>query len=284
MRTTRRSLPAAPQGAAAPARRRRTTPVRVAPADMAPATGTWIYPAPSSPPASTSPAAPAPRWRDEAVAAVSHDLRNPLNSISLAAELLQRAWPADPALLPERGLLDAILASTEQMRRMVMDLLDQSRLDAGGIPVSPRPTALGPVLRAAADSQRLAAQQRGVTLNVIDAAPCPVLADDARIDQVLGNLVGNALAHTPHGGHVTLAAERAGDLVRVSVSDDGPGIQPDDLARIFDRGWRGAGCGHDGAGLGLSIARAIVEAHGGRIHAESAPGHGATFTFTLPLA
>jgi len=286
MRTTRRLLPAAPaRNAATPARRR--APVRLAPAaDRAPRTGAWIQPA-APRTVETRPAAPAPeapRWADEAVAAVSHDLRNPLNSISLAAELLQRAWPSDPALLPERGLLDAILVSTEQMRRMVMDLLDQSRLDAGGIPVCPQPLELGPVLRAAADSQRLVAQQRGVTLAVIDAVPCPVLADDARIDQVLGNLVGNALAHTPHGGRVTVAAERVGDQVRVSVSDTGPGIAADDLSRIFDRFWRGGECRSHGAGLGLSIAQAIVEAHGGRIHAESTPGQGATFTFTLPLA
>jgi len=286
MRTTRRLLPAAPaRDAATPARRRAS--VRLAPAaDTAPRTGAWIQPA--APRAvemhPAAPAQPAPRWGDEAVAAVSHDLRNPLNSISLAAELLQRAWPADPALLPERGLLDAILVSTEQMRRMVMDLLDQSRLDAGGIPVCPQPVELGPVLRAAADSQRLVAQQRGVTLAVIDAVPCPVLADDARIDQVLGNLVGNALAHTPHGGRVTIAAERVGGQVRVSVSDTGPGIAADDLDRIFDRFWRGGECRGHGAGLGLSIAQAIVEAHGGRIHAESTPGQGATFTFTLPLA
>lgn len=285
MRTTRRLLPAAPlQGAATPARRRRAQ-LRVAPSDAALGTGLRIYPARPTPPAETHPAIPAtPRWGDEAVAAVSHDLRNPLNSISLAAELLQRAWPADPALLPERGLLDAILTSTEQMRRMVMDLLDQSRLDAGGIPVSPRPVELGPVLRAAAESQRLVAQQRRVTLAVIDAVPCPVLVDDARVDQVLGNLVGNALAHTPHGGRVTIAAERVGEQVRVSVSDTGAGIQTDDLPRIFDRHWRGAECRTHGAGLGLSIARAIVEAHGGRIHAESAPGQGSTFVFTLPLA
>ena len=287
MRATRRSLPAAPrQGAASPARRSRALPARVAPASATPGTGAWIHPA--APPAfeahPAAPAQPAPRWGDEAVAAVSHDLRNPLNSISLAAELLQRAWPADPALLPERGLLDAILVSTEQMRRMVMDLLDQSRLDAGGIPVCPQPVELGPVLRAAADSQRLVAQQRGVTLTVIDAVPCPVLADDARIDQVLGNLVGNALAHTPHGGRVTIAGERVGHEVRVSVSDTGPGIEAHDLALVFDRFWRGGGCRGHGAGLGLSIAKAIVEAHGGRIHAESAPGQGATFTFTLPLA
>ncbi|HYH81396.1 MAG TPA: HAMP domain-containing sensor histidine kinase [Longimicrobium sp.] len=291
MRATRRSLPAAPRrDAATLARPRRTIPLRGASpaASGTSGTGTWIYPAPpASAPAvdsaTAAPAQPAPRWRDEAVAAVSHDLRNPLNSISLAAELLQRAWPSDPALLPERGLLDAILTSTEQMRRMVMDLLDQSRLDAGGIPVAAQPVELGPILRAAADSQRLVAQQRGVTLAVIDAVPCPVLADDARIDQVLGNLLGNALAHTPEGGRVTIAAERAGDQVRVSVSDTGPGIPADVLPHVFDRFFRGAE-GHHGAGLGLSIARAIVEAHGGRIHAESTPGHGATFVFTLPLA
>ncbi|HEU4557329.1 MAG TPA: HAMP domain-containing sensor histidine kinase [Longimicrobium sp.] len=283
MRATRRPLPAAqPRDAAAPARRRRSVPLRIAPVADSVDAAAWIYPAPAAVAAPVVQAAP--RWGDEAVAAVSHDLRNPLNSISLAAELLQRAWPADPALLPERGLLDAILASAEQARRLVMDLLDQSRLDAGGIPVCAQPVELGPVLRAAAEAHRLIAQQRGVTLNVIDAVPAAVLADDARLDQVLGNLIGNALTHTPHGGLVTIAAERVGNEVRVSVSDTGAGIQPDDLARIFDRHWRGAECKAHGAGLGLSIAQAIVQSHGGRIWAESIPGQGTTFVFTLPLA
>src|SRR5215211_8371738 len=115
MRATRRPLPAAqPRDAAAPARRRRPVPLRIAPAADGVDTGAWIYPAPAAPVATAAPAVQAPRWGDEAVAAVSHDLRNPINSISLAAELLQRAWPADPALLPERGLLDAILVSAEQ--------------------------------------------------------------------------------------------------------------------------------------------------------------------------
>jgi len=278
MRAPVRSLPAAPRrDAATPTRRRRAAQLRVAPAADAVDASSWIHPRPAPAPA-------APRWGDQAVAAVSHDLRNPLNSISLAAELLSRAWPSDPALEAERGLLDAILASTEQARRLVMDLLDQSLLDAGGIPVTPEAVELGPVLRAAAESHRLLAQQHGVTLHVIDAVPAAVLADAARIDQVLGNLIGNALAHTPHGGRVAIAAERVDGEVRVSVSDTGRGIQPDDLARIFDRNVRGAGSTSHGAGLGLSIARAIVEAHGGRIQVQSAPGQGATFTFTLPLA
>jgi signal transduction histidine kinase len=282
MRATRRTLPVPAQrrDAAIPARRRPAH-LRIAPvAPDSVDTGAWIY---AARPAPVAPAAP--RWGDDAVAAVSHDLRNPLNAISLAAELLQRAWPSDPALQPERALLDAILASAEQARRLVADLLDQSRLDAGGIPVCPQPVELGPVLRAAAEAHRLIAQQRGVTLHVIDAIPSPVvLADDARIDQVLGNLIGNALTHTPHGGRVTIAAERVGHEVRVTVSDTGPGIPPADLARVFERNWRGAGCTAHGAGLGLTIAHAIVQAHGGRIWAESAAGQGATFIFTLPLA
>ncbi|HET7232683.1 MAG TPA: HAMP domain-containing sensor histidine kinase [Longimicrobium sp.] len=278
MRAPVRPLPVAPRRDAATPARRRPAQLRVLPAADAVDAAQWMYPRPAAP------APAAPRWGDQAVAAVSHDLRNPLNAISLAAELLRRAWPNDPALLPERGLLDGILASTEQARRLVMDLLDQSLLDAGGIPVTPEAVELGPVLRAAAEAHRLLAQQRGITLTVIDATPAPVRADAARVDQVLGNLIGNALSHTPHGGRITIATERAGGEVRVSVSDNGRGIQPEDLPRIFEQNWRGAGGNVHGAGLGLSIARAIVEAHGGRITAQGAPGQGATFTFTLPLA
>jgi len=279
MRAPIRTLPAAPRRDAATAPRRRPTrQVRLAPVDTVDAG--WIYPA--------SPAAPAvstePRWSEQAVAAVSHDLRNPLNSISLAAELLQRVWPADPAMEGERRLLDSILLSTEKMRRMVMDLLDQSVLQGGTLPVAPAPAELGDILRSAVETQGLEAQQRGVTLEVIDASNAPVLADADRIDQVLGNLIGNALAHTPYGGRVTVTAERAGTRARVSVADTGRGIQPADLARIFDQNWRGAETRTHGAGLGLSIARAIVQAHGGDIRAESTPGQGTTITFTLPLA
>lgn len=236
----------------------------------------WIYPAPA--------AHPEPRWRDQAVAAVSHDLRNPLNSISLAAELLQRVWPAGAEMDAERKLLESIVANTEKMRRMVMDLLDDANLDAGGIPVATEPVELGGVLRASVEGHALEAQQRGVTLTVIDAVPAPVPADAGRIDQVLGNLIGNALKHTPHGGHVTVTAERTGGEVCVSVTDTGRGIQSADLARIFERHWRSSDDRSHGAGLGLSIAAAIVQAHGGRIWAQSAPGQGTTMTFTLPLA
>jgi signal transduction histidine kinase len=265
----------------------RTLRVRVAPIstpDGGVDAAAWIYPARPAPTPAARPAeSHAPRWRDQAVAAVSHDLRNPLNSISLAAELLQRNWPADPALMHERTLLDSIYTSAEQMRTLVMDLLDQSRLDADGIPVSPEPVSVASLLAGAEASHRLLAAERGITLEVETVHDCDVLADEGRMAQVLSNLIGNALGHTPAGGRVTVRAERTSDVVRVSVSDTGRGIPSENLDRIFDRFWRGD-TGRPGAGLGLSIARSIVEAHGGRIRAESAPGHGATLVFTLPVA
>jgi signal transduction histidine kinase len=127
------------------------------------------------------------------------------------------------------------------------------------------------------------AKERGVQLSVESAGePVNVLADKERVSQVLSNLVGNALKFTPRGGAVTVLAEGLGDLVRLSVADNGPGVPPDHLPRLFERFWQAKRVSREGTGLGLYIAKGIVEAHGGRIWAESAPGNGSTFHFTLP--
>jgi signal transduction histidine kinase len=237
-------------------------------------------PQPAAAPAPVADADAQLRWRDEALATVAHDLRSPLTGITLAAETLLRA-AAEQA--PERMLLGSICNAAGRMREMVTDLLDASRLDGGSIPIDPRQVRLGALLRDAAEAQRLQAEARGIEL-VVGAAPeCVVAADARRIAQVLQNLVGNALAHTPADGRVTLSAEVRGGEVRISVSDTGRGIAAADLPRVFDRFFRAADARGRGAGLGLSIVRGIVEAHGGAIHADSILGQGTTMTFTLPV-
>jgi PAS domain S-box-containing protein len=226
----------------------------------------------------------AARWREQVLAIVSHDLRSPLNVISIATGALLRAWPQDPALAPERTQIAMIAQSADRMRGLVGDLLGLAQADAGTFSVEPRPIPVGVLLKRALEAHRALAEQKGVSLAVTRFPACAVRADEQRVYQVFSNLVGNAVAHTPRGGSITLSAAREGGEVRLSVADTGPGIAAEDLPRVFDRFWRAKGAAGRGAGLGLSIARAIVEAHGGAIRADSRPGEGATFTFTLPLA
>ncbi len=243
----------------------------------------WVW-KPRTPAPAAVTATAQDRWPEQALATVVHDLRSPLSGITLAAESLLRVVPADDEREPERRLLGAVTSAAERMRHLLNDLLDTARMDGGALPIAPRPVAVGAMLDDAAEAQRLQAEARGITLSVSRSAACEVMADERRVAQVLQNLVGNALAYTPAGGEVTLSAEVRGDEARVSVSDTGRGIAAADLPRVFDRFWRAAGARGKGAGLGLAIARGIVEAHGGTIHAESTVGRGTTMVFTLPLA
>jgi PAS domain S-box-containing protein len=223
----------------------------------------------------------ASRARDDILGVVAHDLRNPLTAISMYASLLLE-MPRDADT--QRGQLRTVLELTDQMNRLIQDLLDASRIEAGQLRVHPAPLRLPPLLADAAEMVRMAAAERGVSLRVqaADGLP-PVLADRDRVLQVLSNLLGNAVKFTPRGGDVLVCASSAGPGVEVSVADTGAGIPPEQLPHVFDRFWQGD-ARRKGAGLGLAIARGIVEAHGGRIRAESAPGVGSTFTFTLPAA
>ena len=223
------------------------------------------------------------RCREQALAAVSHEMRGPLQVISIASGALLRAWPADAALLPERRQIAVIAQSAERLRRLAADLLDLSRVDAGHFAVAPEPVRAGALLQGAIEANRSIAEQKGVALSASSSPALAVLADEQRVQQVFANLIGNAVRFTPAGGAVTLSAESAEGGVRFSVTDTGAGIAPQHLPRVFERFWSAGKC-RDCAGLGLAISRAIVEAHGGGIGVESQPGQGATFTFTLPLA
>jgi len=230
-----------------------------------------------------APAAEDGQSREQLLALVSHDLRNPLHVISIASGALLRNWAADDEHAPERVQLAAIAQSADRARRLVADLMDAAQQDSGTFGVCPQPLPVSTLVHRAAEAHRPLADEKGVAIQVAPLPSTLAMADEHRVYQVFSNLVGNALRFTPAGGTVTLSAAVEGDTVRFSVADTGSGIATDDLPRIFERFWRGTRC-RGGAGLGLSITRAIVEAHGGRAWAESAPGQGATLSFTLPLA
>jgi signal transduction histidine kinase len=174
-----------------------------------------------------------------------------------------------------------IVRSAESMEYLIRDLLDVARIEAGQLRVSARPYDAARLVRDAADLFTPLAAGRGIHLVAVPPERAPrVRADPDRALQVFSNLVGNALKFTPREGVVTIGATEAGDDVRFWVRDTGPGIAEADFPRLFERFWQGKGR-RDGAGLGLPIARGIVEAHGGRMWVESEVGVGTTVHFTL---
>jgi len=220
--------------------------------------------------------------RDHVLAVVSHELRNPLNTITMAAAILGEMLPVSEA---GKKSIATIARSAERMKRMIQDLLDLSSIQAGRLAIDPRPLALKSVVEEAIEVFESDAAERGLTLTVEvpDALPL-IRADRDRLFQVLTNIVGNALKVTTAGG-VTVGAEVAngGRELVCAVRDTGPGIPEDQQGKLFEPYWRGHST-YKGTGLGLAIARGVVEAHEGRIWVESTPGTGTTFFFTIPAA
>lgn len=215
--------------------------------------------------------------RDEMIRVVSHDLRNRLQSIATAAALLQRGGP------PERRdrTLETISLATTQMKRLLQDLLDMSQMEAGQFFVAVERVDSAALIREAHTLFVSVAEEKKIRLEWRASPAVPIRADYDRIVQVLANLISNALKFVPAGGTVTLGAERYGERVRFFVSDTGIGLSAEDQARVFDRFWRGDRRKDRGAGLGLALAKGIIEAHGGEIGVESVLGRGSTFYFIL---
>jgi signal transduction histidine kinase len=225
----------------------------------------------------------AARTRDEVLAVVAHDLRNPLNLVLTSGMFLQET--AEGLASGAREQLQMIRRAAGHMNRLIQDLLEVAGMEAGTISVEPREEALDPLLRVACRAMEHAATAKQIELACeIEGALPLVYADRDRIDQVLGNLIGNAVRFTPEGGRILVRAERDGERVRISVTDTGAGIAAADLPRVFDRFWQAKRSRDGGAGLGLAIARGIVAAHGGEMWVESAGDGGSTFFFTLPSA
>ena len=220
--------------------------------------------------------------REHTLAVVAHDLRNPLTAIRMDAELL-RSILAPAVGEFERATLVRIDQVAGRMDALIQDLLDVSRMERGSTALDLAPHRADDLVAEAADTLAPLAAAHGLRLVVNGCgAETFVHADAARVVQVVSNLVGNAVKFTPEGGTVTLACRPGADEVRFSVADTGPGIEPEQLPHIFGAFWQARHADRRGLGLGLSIARGLVEAHGGRIWVESEPGRGTVFLFTLP--
>jgi signal transduction histidine kinase len=220
--------------------------------------------------------------REEVLGVVAHDLRNPLNLIITTTDLLLEN-KIEPARQHE--LLDIAMRAGKQMNRLIGDLLDTVRLQAGKFSLDLEDVSLSVIFRQAVESLRPAAEKRGVSFETIPPDDGIVVrADPLRMSQLVGNLVGNAIKFTPPNGSVRLQASRDGDQVLVEVDDTGPGIRSEDIPHLFDNFWQARSNDHRGVGLGLAIAKGVVEAHGGRIWCESRVGAGSKFFFTLPVA
>ncbi|MFL5602507.1 MAG: PAS domain S-box protein [Gemmatimonadaceae bacterium] len=225
----------------------------------------------------------ATKARDDVLAVVAHDLRNPLNTVSMAVSLMLESTP--PERVQERRQVEIVRRAADRMNRMIQDLLDVKRMESGRLTIELKPEEPGSLVNDTVDMLRPLAAGTGIMLDTAldDDLPC-VVADVARIQQVLSNLVGNAVKFTPRNGRITVSAERIDGEVRFGVIDTGPGIPAEQVPHIFGRFWQARASDRRGIGLGLAIAKGIVEAHNGRIWVESHVGLGSTFYFTLPSA
>ncbi len=216
------------------------------------------------------------RLRDEVLGIVSHDLSNPLNTIVLSARTMQRVSDA-----PELRAIDRAASHADAL---IQDLLMVAALEGGALPLFKQPEPVKDLFDEALLLHRTPAAAASVNLEGMVAEGLPaVVVDRHRILQGIANLLGNAIKFTPPGGRVRLDVQASGSDLVVSVANEGAGIEAEDLGRVFDWFWQGARTRRTGVGLGLSIARGIVLAHGGTMRAESTPGEWTTFTFTLPL-
>jgi signal transduction histidine kinase len=216
------------------------------------------------------------------IADASHELRTPITALGNFVELLQ-----GPAADDQAAREEFLSESQKQVRRMEWiagNLLDLSRMDAGLIQLDLHPQDLGDLLEAAAGPFLPRAQEKGIRL-VIDppSPPVNISCDRARMEMALGNLLDNALKFTPAGGLVRLSGSSSEQGIRITVEDDGAGIETDDLPFIFERFYRGQAT-TDGSGLGLSIVKSIIQAHGGQVSIESQPGQGTKATIDFPLS
>jgi PAS domain S-box-containing protein len=222
--------------------------------------------------------------RDDVLGIVAHDLRNPLGAALMAAGAIERNLTTSAGADSIRVAAGRIGRSIERANGLIEDLLDVSRIEAGALVVERSPVSAARLVADAAEAFAPLAAQASLRLETDVAADVPrVLADANRVQQVFSNLVGNAIKFTPAGGSVRLGASSAGGEVRFRVEDSGPGIPDGEIGHVFDRFWQARRGDRRGAGLGLPIAKGIIEVHGGRVWAESRPGGGATFTFTLPV-
>ena len=222
--------------------------------------------------------------REDFLAMVSHDLRSLLGGIALGADVLNQLAKSGEPIARVASIAERIQRFVARMNRLIGDLMDVAAIEAGKLSVVMAPCDANAVVGEAMEAFASAAAASQIRLTSrIGSDLAPIDFDHERILQVLINLVGNALKFTASGGHVSIRVESWKDAVCFAVEDDGEGIPGDRLDKVFDRFFQTRRNDRRGLGLGLYISRSIVEAHGGKIWAESTPGHGSTFFFTIPL-
>ena len=225
------------------------------------------------------------RSREDLLAIVSHDLRNPLGVVLTSSALLLRS-----ALPPDKGerarrQVEAIQRAGNRMNRLIRDLLDFASIEGGRLTLARRPLDVAALILEVVEALRPLAAPRSQKLSGEEpAADLAIHGDHDRLVQVFSHIIGNSFKFGPDGGRVRVEVSAQGREVRFVVADDGPGMPPDELANLFDRTWQAGRKSRDGIGLGLSIVKGIVEAHGGRVWAESALGEGTRIFFTVPAA
>lgn len=224
--------------------------------------------------------------KDEFLATVSHELRTPLSAILGWSHLLQLGRLTRQQ---EKEAFTVIERNARAQAKLIDDILDVSRIVSGTLRIDLGPIDLLAALRSAVDTARPLAAAKTISLtSVLDPSPPPVRGDAARLEQVVANLLTNAIKFTPEGGSVQLTLDRHASSVRIMVQDNGIGIAPEVLPHIFDRFWQGESGPtrrHGGLGIGLSVVKSLVEIHGGTVQAASpGPGRGAAFTVLLPVA
>ena len=219
--------------------------------------------------------------REEILRIVAHDLRNPLNTISMATDLLLEDSKQDAT---KSAQMRIIKRSGERMNRLIHDLLSVTTIEAGRLSIAPKKISVNELLHEACELLEPIAREKSITLTVSAAADLPpVRADSSRVLQVFSNLVGNAVKFTQSGGAITLSAAREEGKIQCAVADNGPGIPAAQIPRLFGKFWQAKRGDGRGVGLGLAIARGIVEAHGGTITVDSEEGKGSVFSFALPI-
>ncbi|UVH49865.1 ATP-binding protein [Pseudomonas sp. CBSPBW29] len=224
------------------------------------------------------------RARDELVAVVSHDLRNPMTVISMLCGMMQKAFSSEGPHTSRRisSAIDTMQQAATRMNVLLEDLLDTSKIEAGRYTVKPVALDVSQMFEEAYALLAPLAMEKGIDLSFNAEPGLQINADPERLFQVLSNLIGNAIKFTPRQGNIGISALSNGEEIVFSVRDSGEGIAPDQLPHVFDRYWTQTENNPTGSGLGLYITQGIVQAHGGRIEAESELGRGSEFRFTVP--
>jgi signal transduction histidine kinase len=216
---------------------------------------------------------------------VSHDLRNPVNAVKMLTGVMLDRDRDEPLSAEMVEYATIIRQAAEQMDALIRDLLDVTRIEAGRLTVADRPEDTELLLSDALRTLAPVAKEKSITLRLSAPDDLPlVTADKERIGQALSNLVGNAVKFSPPGSEILVRILVLDDEILFSVTDRGTGMTPEQLSRAFDRFWQSSRTDRQGAGLGLAITKGIIDAHRGRIWAESSLETGSTFYFTLPIA